>query len=296
MCPLPNQGLSIQGNRVLAGQYVDQVRFALGKSRFCELLCIYNDGSFFSNHELPEDARCQIYQLAADSGCKYLMVESLPIFISHRAISEAKHHLGDVGLVVAIGLQSVNEVVRELCIASPVSTKEFLDACALLRDFNCGIKVYLLLKPPFLNEDEAICDCVFSANRLHRLGVDEITICPLRVGRGTVVENLYRRGMYVPPALSSIVEVLRALPRTGRIRVSLFNVSSVDFSAVPPRSCADCRDFIFQSLTDYNRDAVNVDLREIGCDRCSTEVRQVDYWGNHGSLDERVKQYLELTT
>lgn len=290
MCPLPNQGISIGIHRVSADEYVRQVQYALERSAAPEMLCIYNDGSFFSQHELPADAREHIYQLAVRSGCRCLMVESLPGFISSTLLREARAGLGDVKLVVAIGLQSSNEHIRRLCIASPVRSDDFNAALGLLRDFNCGTKVYLLLKPPFLTEDESIGDCITSVGQLSRIGVDDVTICPLRVSQNTTVEHLYNMGLYAPPALSSIVDILRSVPSARNVRVSIFNVRSSDFDAIPPRACDECREAILKILLAYNNDRLT-DLAHGSCPRCASEARQADKWLLNRTLEERVQLY-----
>jgi hypothetical protein len=292
MCPLPNQRILRHTHRISTNEYVDQVRLALELNGPCEMLCIYNDGSFFSNHELPAEARRHIYRLAVASGCQYFMVESLPVFVSRTVLEEAKAELGNVKLVVGMGLQSFDDRIRELCISSPVTIYDFLSAHRLLRQFRCSIKAYLLLKPPFLTEDESIQDCVRSANRLNEIGIDDITICPLRIGPATVVAEMYKRNLYAPPALSSVFDVLKSMPTTCTVRVSIFNVHSIDFDAIPPRTCDNCREPLLKLLYIYNSDPLSVDFGSVGCDRCSMEVRNLDRWLRNLSLEDRISGYM----
>jgi archaeosine synthase beta-subunit len=293
MCPLPNEGIPISKYRIQANDYVMQVRSVLKSHSPCEMLCVYNDGSFFSTQELPTVARQQIYQLACEYNCRVLMVESLPVFINSAVLAEARASLKNIKLVVGMGLQSFDDTVRDLCIASPVQLESFLKACNTLRAFDCGIKVYLLLKPPFLTEDEAILDCITSVHKLRHFYIDDVTICPLRVGRGTVAERLQTLGMYRPPALSSLAEVLRRIPGDSRARVSIFNVNSSDIPTTTPITCEHCLNPILHALTEYNNDPVATNLTDVHCDHCEKEARKYDCAFRDCSLEQRLQLYFQ---
>jgi radical SAM enzyme (TIGR01210 family) len=293
MCPLPNEAIRLSSYRVSAKNYVEQIRSTIESNDPCEMLCIYNDGSFFSSHELPMEARQQIYRLVRESGCRYLMVESLPVFITRSVLNEARTFLKDVRLAVGVGIQSFDEEIRRLCIASPVQMDDFLNAHHLLRKFNCDTKTYLLLKPPFLTEDEAIADCISSAHQLNELLADDITICPTRVAHNTVVSRLYELGAYVPPALMSVVDVLRAIPVGCNARVSVFNVHSSDMQAAPPLTCDGCRERTLNALLAYNIDPSTAHLENLHCAQCRAKARACDgHWRNL-KLQDRVQMYLQ---
>jgi radical SAM enzyme (TIGR01210 family) len=174
-----------------------------------------------------------------------------------------------------------------------VQIADFLNAYRLLREFDCDLKAYLLLKPPFLTEDEAIADCISSAHRLNELLTDDITICPTRVARNTVVGRLYELGTYVPPALMSVIDVLRAIPTSYSARVSVFNVHSSDMQATPPLTCDGCRETALNALLAYNTDPSAAHLENLHCAQCRTNARTCDrYWGNL-KLEDRVRMYLQ---
>lgn len=284
-------------HRISAADYVEQLRSALEERGVPEMLCLYNDGSFFSDHELPTEARKAIYEIVAKSGCRVLMVESLPVFITRRIADQAKSMLKSVRLVVGIGLQTMNDRIRDSCIASPVRMDDFLQACDILRRSEIGLKVYLLLKPPFLTEDEAVADCVGSMRKLEQFRPEDITICPTRVANGTVVKDLFEIGLYEPPALTTIIEVLREAPVHLSTRVSLINVRSSDMEAAPPSTCPNCRDRLVSLLERYNDNVNGVDLANHQCPACHVRVRRrEDVWKHFFGMDivDRVAFYLQM--
>lgn len=294
MCPLPNEGLNPKGGRINADRYVEQVETALTSHPGCEMVCIYNDGSFFSERELQREARRAIYRLIGSYGCRYLMVESLPSFITRASLEEAGNLLQDVKVIVGIGLQSASEPVRELCVNSPVTTKAFLKAIRLLRECGFAAKAYVMVKPPFLSENEAIEDASSTVLWLNDLKVQDITLCPTRIANGTLVSELFKRKLYYPPMLTSVVECLKNIQGQGvYARVSLFNVYSSDFQAYTPGGCAECEGKIIDGIELYNRSPCAVSLETLSCAKCSTVARGRDPLLFRGvSLQDRVLMFL----
>ncbi|MFW9880257.1 MAG: TIGR01210 family radical SAM protein, partial [Candidatus Thorarchaeota archaeon] len=77
------------------------------------------------------------------------------------------------------------------------------------KENSIGVKCYLLLKPPFLNEQGAIDDCIDSITNLIKLKVNTISINPVNVQKGTLVEYLYLQSRYRPPWYYSLFKVLK---------------------------------------------------------------------------------------
>lgn len=294
MCPLPNEALDPKRSVVLAEDYVEQVRSALLAYPGCEMVCLYNDGSFFADRELQIEARQGIYQLLVAYGCRVLMVESLPAFITEGRLRDARRELKDIQVIVGIGLQSASAEVRELCINSPVREDDFIEAIELLASHGFGRKAYVMLKPPFLTEDEAIKDASSTMIWLRTHNVQDITLCPTRVARGTVVSELFKRGWYSPPMLTSIGECLRNVHRFScHARVSVFNVHSSDFQAHTPGGCLECEEQLIDLIQIYNRNPLSVDPNTIFCRKCSSIARDRDPISFRNlSLRERVRNYV----
>jgi archaeosine synthase beta-subunit len=296
MCPLPNEALSRITSTVRSEDYLQQVRQSLAAAPNCEMVCLYNDGSFFSNQELPTQAREGIYRLLTDYGCRVLMVESLPSFITEAQLQVARTNLPNVRLVVGIGLQSSSTEIRELCINSPVKEHEFLKAIQLLAAYGFSTKAYVMLKPPFLTEEEAIDDAVSTINWLHGQSVQDITLCPTRVAGGTIVSELFSRGLYYPPMLTSIGECLLRVDTLLRPpRVSIFNVHSSDFAAQTPGGCSDCESNLITQIEAYNLTPLALDPNAIVCRFCTQVARKNDPTEFHElSLGQRVTKYLTI--
>lgn len=277
MCPFPNEALDPSLVKITSIQYLEQLKQALKIHPFPQIISIYNDGSFFADRELPNAARLHIYSLIKKIGCSHLMVESIPAFITEKKLQEAQNTLGEkVKLIVGIGLQSASDEIRKWCIRTPVNKENFLRAHKLLHRFGYETKSYLMFKPPFLLEEEAITDAVESATWLYQNGVEDITLCPTRIAPNTVLQDLFDRGLYVSPKLTSVIKCLDALEQKNiHIRVSVFNVASSDFDALVIRGCEKCEIQILEEIARYNN-LKSHNFQKLFCQNCSEVADKQD--------------------
>jgi len=296
MCPFTNETLFKTGIHPTVEDYKTQFEVAFADDSVGEydLVCVYNDGNFFAERELPSDARDYICRRVADAGCGTLMVESLPQFITAPVLDHTLQMLGSTRLCVGIGLQSANDLVRELCVNTRITRSQFLKAVSLLASKGCWIKVYVMLKPPFLTEREAIEDAVESIRYAYGLGIHDVTLCPTRVAPQTVAALLYEYGLYQPPWLWSIVDVLRQTANEGHVRVACLNLRSTDFHSVHPSNCDECTNRVTETIEAFNTDRILDNLVILDCE-CRKQYRHVVQQAVHPEqLIERVSHYLGI--
>ncbi|MFX1488036.1 MAG: archaeosine biosynthesis radical SAM protein RaSEA [Promethearchaeota archaeon] len=174
------------------------------------VLKIFNSGSFFDETEISKKTREYIYEKVANiDNINEFVVESRVEYINSEKLKELKRFLKDKYLEVAIGLETVNDYIRNCYINKGMSFHDFKNALKLCNKFNVGVKAYLLLKPPFLNEQGAIDDCVDSIRKLINLNVKTISINPVNVQKGTLVEFLWYQKRYRPPWFYSLFKVFK---------------------------------------------------------------------------------------
>lgn len=297
MCPFPNEAMGQSRGKLSNNNVVMQIKRELNDIDNPEIVCIYNDGSFFSDAEIPPISRASILRLIKRSKAKMLMVESLPEFIDENSIKESLKALGDnVQLIVGVGLQSSNRIIRELCIATSVTEEVYRNAINILNKYNIGIKTYLMFKPPFLTEEEACNDVIESAIFAGNFHPIDITICPTRIVPGTVVYDLYSRNLYFAPALVSLAASINVLRSQGlNTRVSLFNVASSDIPSITPVTCQTCGPINIKSLFEYSENLDKDSKLLTYCSSCSKYADQehkLDFFNQ--SLVSRVNAYLDL--
>ena len=170
------------------------------------LVKIFNSGSFFDNHEISPRTQTEI--LTAFPQAKKIAVESRPEFITDTTLGTLTDAVNDVTLEVGIGLETANDFVRDHAINKGFSFDQYKTAVTTLKKNGVSRKTYVLVKPPFLTEHEALDDCLQTIRAVAPL-TDIISLNPVNIQRHTLVEYLWNRDEYRPPWLWSLVSLLQ---------------------------------------------------------------------------------------
>lgn len=174
------------------------------------ILKIFNSGSFFDDEEISSAARRHIYEKIEEiENIREFVVESRIEYINSSKLRELKESLKKKYIEIGIGVETVNDYIRNYYINKGTSFNDFRTILNLCKKSQIGVKAYILLKPPFLNEQAAIDDCINSVNTLINLGVNTISINPLNIQKGTLVESLYLQNRYRPPWYYSLFKVFK---------------------------------------------------------------------------------------
>jgi len=164
---------------------------------------IFTSGSFFDTQEISATMQQTILN-AFFSRAQQVSVETRPEFIGH--IPEL-HIPTEKRLEIAMGLESSNDRVLEHAITKGFTYTQWRVGAELVAEAGHLLKVYLLIKPPFMTEDEAIKDAIFSARQVADIA-NTISFNPVAIHGYTLVDYLWHRGLYRPPWLWSVIEVL----------------------------------------------------------------------------------------
>lgn len=299
MCPMPHETSYGNDALITSDNYLRQFDYAF-KNRTIDdydIVCVYNSGNWFVDREISPEARRGIYSTVAKSKSKAMMVQSLPQFITPKAIDEAKIILGDKKLIVGIGLQSATDVVRNLCVNTTCTKPQFERATELLVENGYVPETYLMIKPPFLTESEAIQDTVDSVKYLDSLGLTNASICPTRISPHTVAFELAKRDLYEPPSLWTVVDILKVLRQEGvRIRVACLDIDGKDDNTMYPNGCETCSPKILDVLRRYNISGDASTLDTLSCDKCEAQhnTRLEEHYDS--PFEERVNNFIQTYT
>ncbi|MEE3192641.1 MAG: archaeosine biosynthesis radical SAM protein RaSEA [Candidatus Thermoplasmatota archaeon] len=204
---------------------------------------IYTSGSFLDPTEVPLDFAIQAMAEMHAAGVEKVLVESLPEFVHARHMDYG----AAPALEVAIGLESATSLVLDKCVNKRMKWDGFMRSCANARDVGASVKAYVLLKPPFLNEAQAIDDAVSSVKQAAS-HVDKISINPVNVQRHTVVERLWKRGEWSAPWLWSVAEVLH---RTADCDVRVYSDPTGGGTQRGAHNCGTCDQALLDGLTTH---------------------------------------------
>lgn len=173
-----------------------------------QMVKIFTSGSFFDSTEVPCDARNAIGEafkgkiIIAESRTEYVKTDIVSEFIS--LIDTGSH---EKPFFVAMGLETTNDYIREKCIDKGHTFDDFKTAVKNAKEADCGIKTYLMMKPPYLTESEALLDMQNSIRECTSYS-DIISMNLCTVQNRTDVERLWKQKAYRPPYLWSVLKVL----------------------------------------------------------------------------------------
>ena len=171
---------------------------------------LYTSGSFLDPDEVPVTARDAILtQIAQDDRVKEVVIESRAEYIIHEPLEAVKSILAELEVEIGLGIESSSDIIRSLCINKGSPTEQIRGAIDLCKEMGVGVRAYVLLKPPFLTEQEALEDAIQTICDVADWGARTVSINPVTVQRKTLVERLWERGQYRPPWLWSIIELLK---------------------------------------------------------------------------------------
>lgn len=218
-----------------------------------EILVIYNGGSFLSNREIPSRTQLAILRFVKNHPTILkVMVETRAEFIIRPKLEEYKKAIGGKKLEIAIGLESADDHIRNECLRKGLSKKVFERAIALCRDHAVSTFAYVFLKPESLSDEEAIDDAVASIKYCAENLVDEVSLSCAFVQEGTPLHLLFKAGLFTPPTLWSIIEVVKRTAGIIPIRIGSFDDEPPPIAR--PYNCLLCNDWVMSAINQYRED------------------------------------------
>lgn len=190
-----------------------QIVYALERLPPVRQVKLYNSGNFFDPLAIPEADYPEIARAVA--GFDRVIVECHPALLGPRCLRF--QGLLSAQLEVAIGLETVHpEALQRLNKRFTVET--FRRAADFLARNGIDLRVFLLVRPPFLTEQEGVEWACRSLDEAFACGASACALIPTRVGNGAM-EALQVSGAFAPPLLSSVEAAQEYGLRLGRGRV-----------------------------------------------------------------------------
>ena len=183
---------------------------------------LYNSGSFFDPRAiLPEDYPAIAQRVAL---FERVIVESHPALIGERTLQFREFLQPAATLEVAMGLETAHPDVLEK-LNKRMTLDHFADAAAFLRGHGIALRVFVLVKPPFLDEAEALHWAKKSIDFAFDCGASVVSLIPTRLGNGAL-ETLAEEGAFLPPRLGTLEAALAygVDIRRGRVFADLWDL------------------------------------------------------------------------
>jgi radical SAM enzyme (TIGR01210 family) len=252
MCDLWRNTLPESGP---AGAIPAQIEYALGRLPLARQIKLYSSGSFFDRRAIPPEDYPAIASLL--TSFEQVIVECHPALVGSHCM-EFRALLGG-RLEIAMGLETVHkEILGRL--NKRMTLEQFEESAFWLRANDVDLRVFILVKPPFMDEEMAAKWAAQSLDFAFNCGASAATIIPTRGGNGAM-EDLAASGDFSPPLLSSVEAAMAygiSLDR-GRIFVDLGDLGR-------QTKCNACHAARIARLDTMNREQRV--MPPVNCERC----------------------------
>jgi radical SAM enzyme (TIGR01210 family) len=190
-----------------------QIEYALSRLPAASVLKLYNSGSFFDPYAIPVEDYPNIAPVVAEYDV--LLVESHTAFLGKHCLDF--HKLLNPRLQVAIGLETVHPEVLDR-LNKKMNLNSFRRGVDFLGEHGISTRAFVLLRPPFLSEEEGVEWACRSIEYAFQAGVEVCSVIPVRAGNGAL-DSLASQGFFQEPSLDSLEQVLKYGIGLGKGRV-----------------------------------------------------------------------------
>jgi archaeosine synthase beta-subunit len=196
---------------------------------------LYNAGSFFDPRAVPVSDYDEI--AARLIGLDHVIVESHPALIGQRVdllLDALNQHLNPAlsadserpALEVAMGLETANPTALDL-LNKRFTVEQFRSAAAALRRRGIAVRVFLLISPPFVADEDQDAWLIQSIDMAFASGASVVSLVPTRSGNGAM-EMLAATELFREPSLAdverSLAIGLAAAGGHGRVFLDLWDL------------------------------------------------------------------------
>ena len=187
---------------VSVGAIPKQMEWALAQMPKVKHIKLYNSGSFFDEKAIPVADYEQIAALLENF--ETVIVESHPKLITEKILRF--RDMLQPELQIAVGLETVQpQVLQKL--NKQMTLSDFSRAIQFLTKNKLSSRAFILLRPPFLTEEEGVYWAKKSIDFAFETGVECCTVIPVRAGNGAM-DILMKNGDFSIPNIYSLEEVL----------------------------------------------------------------------------------------
>jgi radical SAM enzyme (TIGR01210 family) len=221
---------------VPVGAIPSQIRYALERLPAARQIKLYNAGSFFDPKAIPPEDYGKIAALVAPY--ERVIVECHPALILRGRRWLQFRDLLAGQLEIAIGLETVHPPTLER-LNKRITVEDFRNAAERLRDEGVDLRVFLLLRPPFMSEAMGLDWACRSLDLAFACGASVCCMIPTREGNGAV-EALRTAGDYAPPDLRSLeaVHAYGIRLAQGRVFADLWDIERFFTCSCSPERAA----------------------------------------------------------
>ena len=258
---------------------------------------IYNEGSFLNDREIDPSAQQTILKLALSiEEIQRVTIETRAIYITQEKLEILKKMMRNTKeLEIAVGLETQDEFIRLVCVNKGETNEIFEEKIKLLKDYGFKTLAYIIIKPPFLTEGEALEEAEKSVKYAFDIGFDAVSIEPMSIHDYSLVEALFSQGLYKLPWLWTVLQVVKDTHHLGEVRIGGLEYyprpEIVAHNYTEDGRICRCTDKIWRAISIYNalHDVSIFDL--LSCE-CKNLWEKIINQQAEESLEDRISNIL----
>ena len=228
----------------------------------CQMVKVYTSGTFFEDRENPPEWQEAVLKETAEMGL-HLVVEAQAQMCTPEKIEwvAARHP----GCTVAIGLEAYDDSVLRFHVNKGFTTKQWHRAVEMLRENDLRVKTYLLFKPPFMSEGDALTHTTSWLIDVAPYS-DEVSVNPMNIQKNTIVDRLFRNKEYRSPWLWSLVEMIkRAHEELDDANCRIIVHPTAGGKIRGAHNCGSCDSEVVAAIERYSVSGDTVEFDHLGC-------------------------------
>lgn len=198
---------------VSEGAIPRQIDYGLERLPEARHVKLYNSGNFFDRKAIPPEDYAAIAERL--NGFETVIVENHPKLCGRSCVRFQDMLEGK--LEIALGLETVHPQVFDR-LNKQMTLDDFKQAVSYLGTHDISTRAFILLRPPFMDNQEGVTWALRSIEFAFDAGVEVCSVIPTRAGNG-MMEQLRRENHFAPPSMEAIETVLAEGLRISRGRV-----------------------------------------------------------------------------
>ncbi len=237
------------------GAINQQIKVALSNLPSADQIKLYNAGSFFDPSAIPLEDYLEIAKTISEFG--RVIVESHPSLIGENCLRFNSILSGK--LEVAIGLETAHAPTLEK-LNKRFSLDDFRRSAEFLKENDIDLRVFILLRPPFMTELEGIEWAKRSLDFAFDCGAKVCSLIPTRSGNGAM-DALEKAGLFSQPSIGSLETAMEygLELKKGRVFADTWDIER--FAACV---CSSARAARMHNMNRIQRITVKVDCEMCG--------------------------------
>ena len=214
---------------IAPGDILAQIDFALKRLPEANSIKLYNSSNFFDRKAIPRSDYAAI--ASRMESFERVIVENHPSLCNTECVRFKDMLAGR--LEVAMGLETVHPPTLER-LNKRMTLDDFERATHFLLSHYIDVRAFILLRPPYMTEEEGIEWAIRSMEFAFSIGISCCSIIPTRSGNG-ILDQLVDSGEFESPTIESMERTHEAglTMNHGRVFMDLWDVERF-------YTCASC--------------------------------------------------------